>query len=542
MTPPGFVLPDMLPAAAEIFLLGMACIVLVVDVYLPERFRRFTYQLSQASLAGAALLVLATFPETRAATFEGAFVADPMAAVLKVFILVVSGFGLFYSRVHLEARRLMRGEYFVLGLFAVLGMLVLVSAGSFLTLYLGLELLSLSLYAMVALDRESRMASEAAMKYFVLGALASGMLLYGISMIYGSTGSLGFGAVAESVGAAAVAGAGGGVEAGAGGEAVAGSGAAVGSGSGVADGSAAAVGSGVAVGTGASGAGEAAAPTGSGMRLTLVLGLVFVVVGVAFKLGAVPFHMWVPDVYEGAATPVTLFIGTAPKIAAFGMLMRALVEGLGALQADWSQMLVVLAVLSMGAGNVIALAQSNIKRMLAYSTIAHVGFIFVGVVSGTAAGYAASMFYVLTYALMALGGFAMVIWLGSGGEEAERLDDFRGLNERNPWFAFMMLIVMLSMAGMPPFVGFWAKWSVLREVVAADMTWLAVVAVLFSVVGLFYYLRVVRLMYFDPPEEKGPVSSLADMRVVVSVNALAILALGVYPGALLRLCTAVVGH
>ena len=485
MTPPGFVLPDMLPATAEIFLLGMACIVLVVDVYLPERFRRFTYQLSQASLAGAALLVLATFPDTRATTFEGAFVADPMAAVLKVFILMVSGFGLFYSRVHLEARRLMRGEYFVLGLFAVLGMLVLVSAGSFLTLYLGLELLSLSLYAMVALDRESRLASEAAMKYFVLGALASGMLLYGISMIYGSTGSLGFGAVAESV--------------------------------------------------------EAAATTGSGMRLTLVLGLVFVVVGVAFKLGAVPFHMWVPDVYEGAATPVTLFIGTAPKIAAFGMLMRALVEGLGALQADWSQMLVVLAVLSMGAGNVIALAQTNIKRMLAYSTIAHVGFIFVGVVSGTAAGYAASMFYVLTYALMALGGFAMVIWLGSAGEEADRLEDFRGLNERNPWFAFMMLILMLSMAGMPPFVGFWAKWSVLREVVASGMTWLAVVAVLFSVVGLFYYLRVVRLMYFDSPEEKVPVSSLADMRVVVSVNALAILALGIYPGALLRLCAAVVG-
>ena len=485
MTPPGFVLPDMLPAAAEIFLLGMACIVLVVDVYLPERFRRFTYQLSQASLAGAALLVLATFPDTRAMTFEGAFVADPMAAVLKMFILVVSGFGLFYSRVHLEARRLMRGEYFVLGLFAVLGMLVLVSAGSFLTLYLGLELLSLSLYAMVALDRESRLASEAAMKYFVLGALASGMLLYGISMIYGSTGSLGFDAVAESVGAAAT--------------------------------------------------------SGSGMRLTLVLGLVFVVVGVAFKLGAVPFHMWVPDVYEGAATPVTLFIGTAPKIAAFGMLMRALVEGLGALQADWSQMLVVLAVLSMGAGNVIALAQTNIKRMLAYSTIAHVGFIFVGVVSGTAAGYAASMFYVLTYALMALGGFAMVIWLGSAGEEADRLEDFRGLNERNPWFAFMMLILMLSMAGMPPFVGFWAKWSVLREVVASGMTWLAVVAVLFSVVGLFYYLRVVRLMYFDSPEEKAPVSSLADMRVVVSVNALAILALGIYPGALLRLCAGVVG-
>ena len=521
MTPPGFVLPDMLPAVAEIFLLCAACIVLVVDVYLPERFRRLTYQLSQASLAGAALLVLATFPETRVTTFEGGFVADPMAAVLKVFILGVSGLGLFYSRVHLEARGSMRGEYFVLGLFAVLGMLVLVSAGSFLTLYLGLELLSLSLYALVALDRESRLASEAAMKYFVLGALASGMLLYGISMIYGSTGSVGFEAVAESIRA--------------GGEIEAGSGVAVGGG--VAGGSEAARGSMAAAGS----EGETAAMSGSGMRLTLVLGLVFVVVGVAFKLGAVPFHMWVPDVYEGAPTPVTLFIGTAPKIAAFGMLMRALVEGLGALQADWTQMLVVLAVLSMGVGNVIALAQTNIKRMLAYSTIAHVGFLFIGVVTGTAAGYAASMFYVLAYALMALGGFAMVIWLGSGGQEADRLDDFRGLNERNPWFAFLMLVLMLSMAGMPPFVGFWAKWSVLREAVASGLVWLAVVAVLFSVVGLFYYLRVVRLMYFDAPEEKGPVWSLAEMRVVVSVNALAILALGVYPGALLKLCAAVVG-
>ena len=542
MTPPGFVLPEMLPATAEIFLLGMACIVLVVDVYLPERFRRLTYQLSQASLAGAALLVLATFPEARVTTFEGGFVADPMAAVLKVFILGVSGLGLFYSRVHLEARGSMRGEYFVLGLFAVLGMLVLVSAGSFLTLYLGLELLSLSLYALVALDRESRLASEAAMKYFVLGALASGMLLYGISMIYGSTGSVGFEAVAESIRAGGETAVGSGAGDGRGGEAAAtteaGSGVAVGGG--VAGGSEAARGSMAAAGS-EGGTAAMSGAAGNGMRLTLVLGLVFVVVGVAFKLGAVPFHMWVPDVYEGAPTPVTLFIGTAPKIAAFGMLMRALVEGLGALQADWTQMLVVLAVLSMGAGNVIALAQTNIKRMLAYSTIAHVGFLFVGVVTGTAAGYAASMFYVLAYALMALGGFAMVIWLGSGGQEADRLDDFRGLNERNPWFAFLMLVLMLSMAGMPPFVGFWAKWSVLREAVASGLVWLAVVAVLFSVVGLFYYLRVVRLMYFDAPEEKGPVWSLAEMRVVVSVNALAILALGVYPGALLKLCAAVVG-
>ena len=481
MTPPGFVVPDLLPASAEIFLLGMACVVLLVDVWLPQRYRRLTYQLSQASLAGAALLVLATFPEVRVTTFGGAFVADPMAAVLKTFLIVVSGFGFFYSRVHLEPRGSMRGEYFVLGLFAVLGMIVLVSAGSFLTLYLGLELLSLSLYAMVALDRDSRLGCEAAMKYFVLGALASGMLLYGISMIYGSTGSLDLATIAESI----------------------------------------------------------AAP--DPMRLTMVLGLVFVVVGVAFKLGAVPFHMWVPDVYEGAPTPVTLFIATAPKIAAFGMLMRALVDGLGGLVADWSQMLAVLAVLSMAAGNVIAIAQTNIKRMLAYSAIAHVGFVFVGMASGTSAGYSASMFYVLTYALMALGGFAMVIWLGRTGMEADRLDDFKGLNERNPWFAFMMLILMLSMAGAPPFVGFWAKWSVLREAIAADMTWLAVVAVLFSVIGLFYYLRVIRLMYFESPRDAAPVTALTDMKVVVSANALAILALGVYPGALLRLCEAVIG-
>ena len=481
MTPSGFTVPDMLPASAEIFLLSMACVVLLVDVWLPQRYRRLTYQLSQASLAGAALLVLAMFPEARVTTFDGTFVADQMAAVLKMFLLVVSGFGFFYSRVHLEPRGSMRGEYFVLGLFAVLGMMVLVSAGSFLTLYLGLELLSLSLYAMVALDRDSSLGCEAAMKYFVLGALASGILLYGISMIYGSTGNLDLSRVAESI----------------------------------------------------------AAP--GAMRLTMVLGLVFVVVGVAFKLGAVPFHMWVPDVYEGAPTPVTLFIATAPKIAAFGMLMRALVDGLGGLVADWSQMLTVLAVLSMAAGNVIAIAQTNIKRMLAYSAIAHVGFIFVGMASGTSTGYSASMFYVLTYALTALGGFAMVIWLGRAGMEADRLDDFKGLNERNPWFAFMMLILMLSMAGVPPFVGFWAKWSVLREVIAADMTWLAVVAVLFSVIGLFYYLRVIRLMYFESPRDTAPVTALTDMKVVVSTNALAILALGVYPGALLKLCEAVIG-
>jgi NADH-quinone oxidoreductase subunit N len=276
-------------------------------------------------------------------------------------------------------------------------------------------------------------------------------------------------------------------------------------------------------------------------NLILILGVVFVIVGIAFKLGAVPFHMWVPDVYEGAPTSVTLFIGSAPKIAAFGMLMRLLVDGLPGLQADWIGMLVILSVLSMGVGNVIAIAQTNLKRMLAYSTIAHVGFLFLGIIAGTNAGYSASMFYIIVYAFMSLGGFAMIVLLSHAGFEADRIEDFRGLNDRNPWYAFLMLILMMSMAGVPPFLGFWAKWSVLREVVAADMTWLAVVAVIFSIVGVFYYLRVVRMMYFEKAEDAAPVESAADMRMMVSANALAILALGVYPTGLLALCVSALG-
>jgi NADH-quinone oxidoreductase subunit N len=404
-----------------------------------------------------------------------------MGTLLKVFILLTTYFVFFYSKVYLQARGLLKGEYFVLGLFAVLGMMVLVSAHSLLTVYLGLELLSLSLYAMVAMNRESGTAAEAAMKYFVLGAPASGMLLYGMSMIYGATGTLDLTLIREHVAAL------------------------------------------------------------ESRNLILILGVVFVIVGIAFKLGAVPFHMWVPDVYEGAPTSVTLFIGSAPKIAAFGMLMRLLVDGLPGLQADWIGMLVILSVLSMGVGNVIAIAQTNLKRMLAYSTIAHVGFLFLGIIAGTNAGYSASMFYIIVYAFMSLGGFAMIVLLSHAGFEADRIEDFRGLNDRNPWYAFLMLILMMSMAGVPPFLGFWAKWSVLREVVAADMTWLAVVAVIFSIVGVFYYLRVVRMMYFEKAEDAAPVESAADMRMMVSANALAILALGVYPTGLLALCVSALG-
>lgn len=476
-----FTVPDFTPAVPELFLLGAACLVLVIDVYLPERYRLFTYQTSQASLVAAALLVIGLFPGEPVTTFADTFVSDPMSAVLKVTMLLMSYFAFFYAKTYLQERNLFKGEYYVLGLFAVLGMMVLVSAHSLLTVYLGLELLSLSLYAMVALNRESSVASEAAMKYFVLGALASGMLLYGMSLVYGVTGSLALSDVREHVAAL------------------------------------------------------------QSRNLVLVTGLVFVVVGIAFKLGAVPFHMWVPDVYEGAPTSVTLFIGTAPKVAAFGMLMRLLVDGLEQLQSDWIGMLVILAVLSMAIGNIVAIAQSNLKRMLAYSTIAHVGYLFLGIVAGTPAGYAASMFYIIVYALMSLGGFAMIILLSHAGFEADRLDDFKGLNERNPWYAFLMLILMLSMAGVPPFLGFWAKWSVLREVVAAGMVWLAVLAVAFAVIGLFYYLRVIRLMYFDKPEEPAPVSAMPEMRVMISTNALAILVLGVYPGGLLALCAAALG-
>jgi len=476
-----YVIPDMAPAAPELFLLAAACSVLLVDVFLPERYRFFTYHVAQLSLVITAVLCLALFPQTPQVSFNGLFVSDAMGAVLKVFILLATYFVFFYSKVYLRIRELFKGEYFVLGLFAVLGMMVLVSAGSLLTVYLGLELLSLSLYAMVAMNRESATASEAAMKYFVLGALASGMLLYGMSMIYGATGTLDLAEIRGHVE---------GLES---------------------------------------------------RNMIIVLGLVFVIVGIAFKLGAVPFHMWVPDVYEGAATSVTLFIGSAPKIAAFGMLMRLLVDGLPGMHADWTGMLVILSVLSMGVGNIIAIAQTNLKRMLAYSTIAHVGFLFLGVVAGTPAGYSASMFYIIVYAFMSMGGFAMIVLLGRAGFEADRIEDFKGLNDRNPWYAFLMLILMLSMAGVPPFLGFWAKWSVLREVVAADMTWLAVVAVFFSIIGLFYYLRVIRMMYFEKATEEAPVLAGPDMRIMVSANALVILALGVYPGGLLALCASAIG-
>jgi NADH-quinone oxidoreductase subunit N len=467
--------------APEIALLFMTGVVLVVDTMYADPDRALTYKLSQLALVITAGLALWQFPEATGYLLHGHFVHDPMGAILKIFLSLLSLVVFFYSYDYLLKHDLVKGEYFILMLFAVLGMLIMISANSLLTVYLGLELLSLPLYAMVAMHRTSTIATEAAMKYFVLGALASGMLLYGMSMLYGVSGTLELPALAAFI-------------------------------------------------TGQTRAG-----------LLLVFGLVFVIAGLAFKLGAVPFHMWVPDVYQGSPTSVTLFIGTAPKIAAFAMAIRLLADGLQPLDGDWQGILVVLAVLSMALGNIIAISQSNIKRMLAYSTISHVGFLLLGVISASQTGYAGSMFYVIVYTLMSMGAFGMVILLGRIGHEADDLDDFKGLAERSPWFAFVMLVLMFSMAGVPPFIGFWAKWFVIKEVIAIGQVWVAALAVLFSVIGAFYYLRIVKLMFFDKPLQMTAIRSSPDMRLVLSLNGLAILVLGFMPGYLMTLCIEAMG-
>jgi NADH-quinone oxidoreductase subunit N len=463
----------------EIFVLSMACVILVLDLFLSDEERFISYWLTQLTLVFAAVITLAVSNGQTELVFFGTYIADAMGSTLKVFIYLVTALAFLYSRHYLSERDLFKGEFYVLGLFGMLGMMVMVSAHSMLTVYLGLELLSLSLYAMVAFNRDAYPCSEAAMKYFVLGALASGMLLYGMSILYGLTGTLDIADIANSLSQQ-----------------------------------------------------QATAP--------LVFATTFVVVGLAFKLGAVPFHMWVPDVYQGAPTPVTLYLGSASKIAAFAMVMRLLVESMGALQSEWQGMLIALAVLSLAIGNVVAIAQTNLKRMLAYSTISHVGFLLLGILSGTQHGYAASMFYIITYALMAAGAFGMIILLSRAGFEADEIDDFKGLNQRNSWFAFMMLILMFSMAGVPPTVGFYAKLSVLEAVVDIDMIWLAAVAVFFSVIGAFYYIRLIKVMYFDTAEDKQPLASQFDLRLGLTANGLAVLLLGIFPGSLMALCHQVI--
>lgn len=472
---------DFSPANAEIFVAAMACVILLIDLWLKDSNRVIVHVLALATLAGAAALTVLNGAEARTVALSGSFVTDRIGDLLKLVTYLAVAVTLVYSRKYLRDRSLFRGEYYVLALFGLLGIMVMISAHSFLSLYLGLELLSLSLYAMVAFSRDSPVAAEAAMKYFVLGAIASGTLLYGMSMLYGIAGTLDLGELSLALG------------------------------------------------------------TQDSPGIALLFALSFVLVGLAFKFGAVPFHMWIPDVYDGAPTAVTLYIGTAAKIASFALMFRLLVEGLGGLLTSWQDMLIVLSVLSMALGNLAAIAQSNIKRMLAYSAISHVGFLLLGFLAGGPAGTEASLFYTIAYVIMALGAFGMIILLSRAGFEADRLDDFRGLNARSPWFAGMMLIIMFGMAGVPPFLGFYAKVAVISAIVDAGYLWLAVAAVTFSVIGAFYYIRVVKLMYFDDPQEEIELEGDIAMRVVLSANGLAVLGLGLFPAGLFALCAGVLG-
>ncbi len=463
------------PLAAEIFLLVAICVILIQDAFSYDQEREWTYRLSQLALLISGILVATGMPANDQVLYGGHYRVDTLALLLKLGIIVVSMLALTFARPYILTRRILRGEYFLLVLFAVLGAMVMVAGNSLLTLYLGLELMSLSLYALVAMQRGNRQSAEAAVKYFVMGALASGFLLYGMSILYGVTGSLIIQQVAQ-IGLA------------------------------------------------------------SEQQLLFQLGLVFLVSGLAFKVGAVPFQMWLPDVYQGAPSGVTAFISSAPKIAAYGLIIRLLSDALQPFAADWQQLLSLLAVLSIAVGNVVAIAQTSLKRMLAYSAIAHVGYFLLGIIAGDSQGFAASMFYILVYAFMSVGAFGAVIYLSFEGEEREQIEDFRGLASRNLWQATLIAFLMLSLAGLPPFAGFWAKFEVIRAVALADQIWLAIVAVIFSIVGLFYYLRLIKVMFFDEPEQAATVKAPRGLRFALGACGLGVFFLGIFPGMLLEYC------
>ena len=459
-----FVLP-------ELFLLSAISIILLFELFASERLKPLTYYLTQLALIITGWLAFDLIGES-AIIFSGTFVLDTMGSTFKVFIMGFAIIALVYTRHYLKAHELLRNEYFILALMSILGMMVMVSGHSLLTLYMGLEIMSLSLYALIASARDRAVAIEAALKYFVLGAIASGLLLYGMSMIYGITGSLDIAQISNFARASTLA---------------------------------------------------------SQQTLILNFGLVFLVIGVAFKLGAVPFHMWVPDVYQGSPTSVTMFLSTVPKIAAIALLIRLLIDGLGDLQHYWSDLLMIIAVLSIALGSLVALMQSNIKRMLAYSTISHIGFVLLGFVTGVVEGYGAAVFYVLVYILMSLAAFGSIIVLNKNGFEADQISDYQGLSKHSPWFALIILVVMLSMAGVPPFIGFYSKLFILQQVIAEGYVILAVIAVVFAVISAYYYLQIIKTMYFDDADKEITVSAPLDMRVVLSINGILILLVGLMP-------------
>jgi|TARA_B100000959_G_scaffold70656_1_gene74858 NADH-quinone oxidoreductase subunit N len=462
---------ELIFALPELFLLSAISIILIFDLFASERLKPITYYLTQLSLIITGWLVFDLIGES-ATIFSGTFVLDTMGSTFKVFIMGFAIIALVYTRHYLKVHELLRNEYFILALMSILGMMVMVSGHSLLTLYMGLEIMSLSLYALIASARDRSVAIEAALKYFVLGAIASGLLLYGMSMIYGITGSLDIAQISNFARASTLA---------------------------------------------------------SQQTLILNFGLVFLVIGVAFKLGAVPFHMWVPDVYQGSPTSVTMFLSTVPKIAAIALLIRLLIDGLGDLQHYWSDLLMIIAVLSIALGSLVALMQSNIKRMLAYSTISHIGFVLLGFVTGVVEGYGAAVFYVLVYILMSLAAFGSIIALNKSGFEADQISDYQGLSKHSPWFALIILVVMLSMAGVPPFIGFYSKLFILQQVIAEGYVILAVIAVVFAVISAYYYLKIIKAMYFDDADKEITVSAPLDMRVVLSINGILILLVGLMP-------------
>jgi NADH-quinone oxidoreductase subunit N len=468
---------DILVLLPEFYLVAAACLLLLLDAFMKPEQRGALHWISIVVLLVAIYLVVAGQPDTAVTAFNGMFVRDGVAEILKVFALLCTALVFVYARPYLTDRKLFVGEFYTLAIFAVIGVMLLVSAGNLVMVYLGLELLTLSSYALVALNRDSPLSSEAAIKYFVLGALASGMLLYGMSMVYGATGTLAL----DHLHVAA---------------------------------------------------------THTGMPKLLLFGLIFMIVGIAFKFGAAPFHMWIPDVYQGSPTAVTVFIGSAPKLAAFGMAYRLLESGLGDLSAHWQLMLAVLAVVSLAIGNLVAIVQSNLKRLLAYSTISHMGYLLLGLVNAGPEGYASALFYAVSYALMTTASFGVILALARAGFECEEIDDLKGLNQRSPWMAFLMMLVMFSLAGVPPLFGFFAKLLVLQAAIHAGMMWLAIVGAVFAIIGLYYYLRVVKVMYFDKPVEGTEIRLQADvsLRTVLSLNALALLVLGLYWGPLLGWC------
>lgn len=466
---------DLLALLPELVVLGMAMFILLLDLFILPQNRFMIYGLSQFTLFAAAFFTFKTHSPAVGFAFSHMFIDDTLSDVIKLMMYLSTSLILVYTRKYLQDRNLYRGEFYAMVLFGLLGMMIMVSGHNLLTIYIGLELLSLCLYSLVAFDRDNPKASESAMKYFVLGALASGMLLYGMSMLYGMTGSLDVGDIANSI-------------------------------------------------------------LQQNKSPVLIMGLVFLVAGIAFKFGAVPFQMWVPDVYQGSPTPMTLLIGSVPKLAAYAMTVRLLVQGLHPLALDWQDMLVLMAVLSIIIGNFSAIVQTNLKRMLAYSTISNVGFILFGMMSANANGFASSFFYIATYVLMSISGFGIILLLSRQGFEADEINDLKGLNQRHPWYAFLMLIVMFSMAGIPPTVGFYAKFTVLQAAWQAGFTWQVVLAVLMATIGAFYYLNIVRKMYFDEAVDHAPLTAPLDMRLVLSVQTLALLGLGLFPEILLSVC------